>query len=104
VHGEIGKGRAQHAKLTVLRPEVVAPLTDAMRLVDGEEGRVGAPQALGEAFHHEAFGRDIQQMQTPGGERGEHICTFPRRLAAVEVGRRHARLTQTVDLVLHERD
>jgi hypothetical protein len=104
VHGDGGKGRAQRAQLAVLRPEVVTPLADAVGLVDREERRSRALQPLEEAVHHQALGRQIQQLHAAAGDRPHHRGALGRRLAAVEHGGRHAGLAQAVDLVLHERD
>ena len=45
VQADAGKPRAQRAELPVLRAEVVAPLADAVRLVDRDEARRGRPSA-----------------------------------------------------------
>ena len=47
------------ADLEVLGAEVVAPLADAVGLVDREEGTVESAQDLPEAREDEALGRDI---------------------------------------------
>src|SRR2546425_5141640 len=101
---EPGEPLAQHAELPVLRPEVVAPLADAVRLVHREERRIGARQLLGEAVHDQALRRDVEQVVAAGAEAAEHLRALRRRLAAVEVRGGHACLAKTVDLVLHERD
>ena len=50
----------QRIELAVLRPEVVAPFADAVRLVDGDEAHVPAQQRVEEAGHHYALRRDVQ--------------------------------------------
>src|SRR5262249_22720969 len=41
-----GKALAQHPQLLVIRAEIVPPLRDAMRLVDGEQGDWAARQQI----------------------------------------------------------
>jgi hypothetical protein len=53
-----GDGAEHH----VVRPEVVAPLTDAVRLVDDEEGDVALQQRLEEVAITEPFRRDVQDV------------------------------------------
>jgi len=54
----------QHRKLHVLRAEIVAPLRDAMRLVDGEQRDPGARQQIERALEQQAFGRDVKQIES----------------------------------------
>ena len=62
---DAGEEIAQLSQLDVLRPEVVAPLADAVRLVDREQGDLHRPKRREEARHHEALGRDIQHAEAP---------------------------------------
>ena len=104
VDGQRGKHLAQDAQLPVFRPEVVAPLADAVRFVHGDEDRLRAPQPREKAVHHEALGRDVEQLHAAGVDRPQHGGTLGRVLAAVEHRRRYPGLAQPIDLVLHQRD
>ena len=46
----------------VARPEVVAPLADAVRLVDGEQRHADLAEALGRSAGVEPLGRDVEQL------------------------------------------
>ena len=59
--GLIGKMLAQRAQLPVLRPELVAPLRNAMRFVDGEEGDRNALQPADGVLPRQPLRRKIQQ-------------------------------------------
>ncbi len=43
----------------------MSPLRDAMRLVDGEQGKAGARQEVEEALGEQALGCDVEQLQPP---------------------------------------
>ena len=62
-----GEALVQHAQAQVLLAEVVAPLADAMRLVDGEQAEqpalVQRIQHRQEARRQDALGRRVQQHQ-----------------------------------------
>ena len=65
----LGKALVQHRELQVFRAEVVPPLRDAVRLVDGEERELRLGERLEHARHHQALGRDVQQIQLSGQQR-----------------------------------
>ena len=104
VHGHAGKGLLQQAELAILRPEVVAPLADAVGLVDGEEGGPETAEPLDETGHRQALRGHVQEDEPPGLQLAFDGDALGGHLAAVDVRRRHAVLAQGVDLVLHERD
>ena len=89
----------------VFGAEVVAPLRDAMGLVDGEPADAGAPEPLGEGVVGEPLGRDEEEAErrrpralSPGG--------FVAELAGRRVERRgsDAEAPHLLDLVAHQRD
>ena len=101
---DVGKTLSQHRQRAVFRPEMMAPLADAMRLVDGEERDVAPAQAVQRTIHCQPFGRDIEQLQAA-------IAHLPANIApgliiniGVQSGRRHALLAQRRHLILHQRD
>ena len=95
----------QQRELAVFRAEVVAPLRDAVRLVDGEQGDARALQQRQEARRQQALRRDVEQVELAVGEQRARP---PARVAGIERGveerRAHAELPQRLDLVLHQRD
>ena len=109
--GHAGEQPAQPAQLHVLGAEVVAPLADAVRLVDGEAGRgrcrgviVDLEQARKERLGHQRLGRDVEQVEFAAVQRARARAA-PRRPRARSCRRRRdAGRPQRVDLVLHQRD
>ncbi len=114
--GGRGRGRAgdearrtealdEIADLQVVGPEVVAPVADAVRLVDGEQReRELREHAFDEGFRREALRRDVEQLHLAG----EHHVDAAAVLFGVEVRgevrRRDAARGERRDLVGHERD
>jgi hypothetical protein len=74
-----GEALAEHA---VVRAKVVAPLRDAVGLVDGDQGRRALGQHLGEAGHAQALGGDEQEVELAG----EVIDAGLARLGAAAAG------------------
>ena len=65
----------QSSELSVLRPEVVAPLADAVRFVHRDEAdarRREERQEAVAAFAHQPLGRDIEQSVPPFPQPGRH--------------------------------
>ena len=104
--GHAGEQAAQLPELDVLGAEVVAPLADAVRLVDGEEGDAGLEtvDALEEALGHERLGGDVQQVELAGVQGAQHAARLVRLERRVVGGGADAGRPQRVDLVLHQRD
>ena len=103
-----GKTLVQHAQAQVLLAEVVAPLADAVRLVDGKQAEQAALvqriQHRQETRRQDALRRRVQQHQPP---RAQFALDRRRILAvqrAVQEAGMHAQLFQRADLVVHQRD
>ena len=52
---------AQFSELAVFRPEIMAPFTDAVGLIHGDEAGLPPFQILDESAEHQAFGRHVEQ-------------------------------------------
>src|SRR5262245_1558417 len=50
----------QYRELNILGPEIVSPLRDAVRFVDGEERELGASEQLEKPRRQEPLGRDVE--------------------------------------------
>ncbi|CUJ50421.1 Uncharacterised protein [Achromobacter sp. 2789STDY5608628] len=100
----IGPALVQHRQAQVFRAEIVAPLRDAVGLVDGEQRDVAAFQQLQAAVGQQALGRHVQQVQLAGQESLLDVAGHAPFLRRVEEGGAHAEFGQRVDLVLHQRD
>ena len=88
----------------IARAEVVAPLADAVRLVDGEQRDAGVAQPLGGGAEVEPLRRDVQQLDVAAHGARQAIRDLRRRERAVDERRRQAARVERVDLVLHQRD
>ena len=116
VAGErVGGGRQRHARdageelgdagqFAIFGPEVVAPLAEAMGLVDGKERNVDAGQQLGEAGCRQPLGRHIEQVELAAREPAAHLGRLLGRQRRVEGLGIDACLAQRLDLVAHQRD
>jgi hypothetical protein len=67
VHGHAEKA-SRKSWLAVLGTEVVAPLADAVGLVDGEEGGPETAEPLGKAGHGQPLRGDVQENEPTGRE------------------------------------
>ncbi len=115
-HGGCGRRRAgdeplrlqpldEIAELEVVGPEVVAPVADAVRLIDGEQrDRQARQHLIDEPIGGEALRRDVQQLHAAG----ECHLFAPAILIGRQVRRqvrgRDAARGQRLHLVRHERD
>ena len=91
-------------QLQVVGPEVVAPLGDAVRLVDGEQRDASARELCEEALVVEALRRDVEKLQRAGAEPIEDLALLGGVEARVEPRRVDPAPLQEVDLILHQRD
>ncbi len=69
-----GKALAQHGELQVLGPEVVAPLRDAMRLVDGEQRQRHCIEQRQAALGQQPLGRDVEQVELARRAPAAHVA------------------------------
>ena len=115
-HARRGRGGGRHERARaerpggvreaeVVGPEVVAPLRDAVRLVDHEQPDARGAEALHEAARREALGRHVEQPQVArrralerGGVGARLLLRVDERHAVAEAAR-----LERLDLVLHQR-
>lgn len=102
--GHVRPAFAEQRQGEVVGPEVVAPLGDAVRLVDGEEGDLAAGEQIQGALQTQPLGRQVQQVQLPREELGLHHAPLVEVLRGVHEPGAHAERPQRVHLVLHQRD
>jgi hypothetical protein len=94
----------QLADLQVLRPKVVSPFADAVRLVDGQQRNADLVQQTTEARECQPFRGGVHQLVGAGGQPGHaqpHLAGVER---CSQEGGRHAARLEGTDLVVHERD
>jgi hypothetical protein len=104
VHADPGQGALELRELAVLGTEVVAPLADAVGLVDHDRPHADRRELLRELRLRHSLRRHEEQPQTAIGERRQHLASLDAAEAAVQGRGGIAVGPQPVDLVLHERD
>lgn len=112
VRGGRGEGDAghvrpplpQHGQGEVVGPEVVAPLGDAVRLVDGEDGDLAAREEVQAAVQAQPLRGQVEQVELAGEELRLDRPPLVEVLRGVHEPGPHAERPQRVDLVLHQRD
>ena len=103
-HRRIGEARPQLGQVAVVGAEVVAPLADAVRLVDGDEADGQGLQEPPESGRAHPLGRGVENPQTAGERRLLHAPKLVEAERAVDEGGGDAVRAQRVHLVLHQRD
>ena len=88
----------------VRRPEVIAPLADAVRLVDGKKGDAARRGDLEETRVVQALGRDVHERERAGRHTMQDVGLLGGGKRRVEATRRDAALPERPHLVCHERD
>ena len=81
-------------ELEVVGTEVVAPLRDAVRLVDGEQRDLHARELGHEALVVEALGRDVEQAQLAPAQSVGDVAHLREREARVDARRGNAELAR----------
>jgi len=98
----------QGGELQVFGTEIVAPLGDAVGLVNGKEGQpslgLKPVQQIQAAVAEKAFRGHVEQVQVPVEKA---LFGFPHRfpiLGGIEIGRLDPQLGQGIHLILHQGD
>ena len=94
----------ERADAQVVRAKVVAPLHDAVRLVDREERQLDVADELGEAFEGEALGRGVDDLVLARAQAAQTAFALVAIERRREERRRDAARGQTAHLILHQRD
>ena len=84
--------------------EIVPPLRDAMRFVDGEQADARLAQHRLGAVEREPLGRGVKQAQAAVGDGIEQRRRFLAAVRGIERACRDAEALQLRDLVAHQRD
>ena len=98
------QGLGDFAQAQVLGAEIVAPLRDAMGLVDREQIDREPAQHFQRVVARQALGRDIEQTQRAIFQRAEDSLTFDRFGRRIQRRRGDAELPELGDLVAHQGD
>src|SRR5207247_687173 len=90
-------------ELPIGRPEIVSPMTDAVRLVDHNEAHVAAgDQSTQRSL--ETLGGEVDQLELAAAQRRETLPPSLEIDARIENRRAEAEPRERVDLILHQRD
>ena len=103
-HRDAGQALAQLGDAQVRGAEVVAPLRDAVGLVDGDERDVHAHDAQTEGLRGEPLGGDVEELHVAVDAVVQRDVDLPRREPRVDGHGRDAPCAQAVHLVLHQGD
>ncbi len=103
-HWRLWKKRPQFGKLAVFGPEIVAPLADAVRLVNGQQVYVPPLQIGQETGKHQPLRRYVEQAILPVMQPAQSQAGFTCRQRRVEEGGWHAAGLERIHLVLHQGD
>ena len=74
------------AQRQILGPEVMPPLRDAVRLVDGQQARAGAAQQRQDFRPDQAFGSDVEQVQAALAQGSADARVFPGIVGRIQAG------------------
>ena len=102
-HGA-GKALRQFGEAAIVRPEIVAPLGDAMGLVDGKPRRAMTGEAFQRVRDHQPFRRDVEEAQAALAQQAVRLHGIRPRRRRIESACRDTVETQGGDLVAHQCD
>ncbi len=100
----VGKLLGQRRQSDIFRPEVMAPLRDAVRLVDREQGELRPFQQRQTARRQQPFRGDVEQVEVACDEALFDRLRFVPRERRVQHRGLDAGFEQPGDLVAHQRD
>src|ERR1019366_827095 len=101
-NGAVGKMDPQAAQLAVFRAELVAPLRDAVRFVNGEERDRHALQPVERVRARQALRRKIQEAVLARARFAYHLSLLARRERTVQQSRWNSHLPKLGHLILHQ--
>ena len=94
----------EHIELQVIGAEVVPPLRHAMRFVDGKKRDLHVVEQLQCPFLDQAFWCNVEQIETPFGQRRFHRTDLIAAQTGIQTGRTNAYFRHGAHLILHQRD
>ncbi len=102
--GHPGQFLAQLGDAQIGGPKVVAPLRDAMGLVDSDQRDIHPHDPQAERLGGEPFGRHIEELHVAVDAIVQCNVQLPRRKARMNGDGRNAERPQTIDLIFHQGD
>lgn len=100
-----GADRLAHlAERQIFGPEVMAPLRDAMRLVNRHEPDAGAAQQRDRVRLGQPLGRDVDQPQRAASHLAQNVLIVAEVVGRIQARRRDPVAPELRHLVAHQRD
>ena len=103
-HSGTGQIADQFADLQIFGTEVMAPLADAVGLVDRDQGAVALTQERAETRESQPLGRGVNQLILPLADALHAAAQFVAFKGRCQVGRGDSALGKGLDLVVHQRE
>ncbi len=88
----------------VIGTKIVPPLTDAVRLVDGQQFYSHRPHGVDKLAGAESFGHDVGHPIFAGSHAREPVVLLGKRNGAVDKSDRQSQGVELIDLVFHQGD
>jgi len=92
------------AQFPVFRAKIMAPLRNAMSLVDGEQRDLRAADQLTETRRHDTLGRDIEKIERAVADGAADVEKFLAAKRGIQRGGVDPDLLQRLHLIAHQRD
>ena len=103
-HRHLGEPLLEPSQRRVFGPKIVAPLGDAVGLVDGEQPEGQLCQSIQKLVLQQPFGGDIDQLDLATAHGGKVLDHLLPAQGGVDIDRCHAVGPQAVHLILHQRN
>ena len=100
--GRVRKHLAQPRQFQIIRPKIMSPLRNAVRLVNGEKRQLAPLQQSHELRHAQAFRRNIHQVQIAGQQPRPRPFALGHGTCAVESHGLEPRGRGRIHLVFHQ--
>ena len=102
--GRVAQAGSGGAEVAVAGAEVVAPLRDAVGLVDGEEGDVDAAQGGDKTTVGEALGGNVEEAEVAIGDAAQDVGLLLAGDSRIDGRGGDPVARERIDLVLHQRE
>ena len=88
----------------IFRAELVSPMRDTMRFIDGKQRQPQSRQPFQHAVRQQPFRRDVEQIELLLDQITHHTARFCEVEIGMQCAGRYAELAQRCHLVVHKRD
>ena len=102
--GDVGFQRPYIGDMEIRRPEVIAPLADAVGLVDGDEADLHVAELRQEELRRESFGRDVEKLTPTEDGVLQRLNDIAAAHPRMDGGGSDASVAEMLHLVFHQGD